>query len=446
MRTGAGPPDPYRKAIERLYGLERGKGALGLDGTRLLLDALGHPERGFLAVHVAGTNGKGSTCALLERCLRAAGLSTGLFTSPHLLDYRERVRVNGTAAPREAIERALARIESLPASAGRTFFEVTFALGCLHFAASGVEVAVLETGLGGRLDSTNVVEPALCVLTPIALDHMDMLGPTLEAIAGEKAGILKPGVPALAAAQEPAALSVLIARAREVNAPLAKVEDSARVVRVHTLDRTGTDVTLAVAPWGELRVRLGLLGHHQIANAVTAAAAFAALAPGIGPPAHARGIGSPALAEGLSRARWPGRFEASAREPRLFWDGAHNGSGARAAREAWRDVLGDPPGALVLGLSEDKDPAAVLGALEGPWRRVHAVAADSPRARSAADVTRLVRSAWPGVPVTECGAVADGVRSALTSLATGELAFATGSLFVVGEAMAATGEDALECL
>ena len=192
------PPDPYREALERLYGLERGnKGPFGLAGTRALLDDLGRPEEAFRSIHVAGTNGKGSTCALLERVLRASGLRTGLFTSPHLVDFRERIRVDGHATGPTAVARNLALLTAVPASTGRTFFEATFALGALAVGEARVDVAVLETGLGGRLDSTNVVHPVLSVITSIAFDHMRQLGNTLGAIATEKAGILKRSRPAV---------------------------------------------------------------------------------------------------------------------------------------------------------------------------------------------------------------------------------------------------------
>lgn len=443
MRMMAGPSDTYRQAIERLYGLERGKGALGLEGTRLLLDALGRPEEAFRSVHVAGTNGKGSTSTLLERSLRAAGLRTGLFTSPHLVDFRERMRVNGAMAPPESIERGLAKIESSGAAQGRTFFEVTFALACLHFAEQGVEVAVLETGLGGRLDSTNVVRPELCVLTAVGLDHTDMLGGTLGAIAGEKAGILKPGVPAVTAPQEPEAMAVLERRASELGVRLERAGDRARIVPPLTLGPGGAEFTLDLVPHGAMNAHLALLGRHQLENALSAAAAFAVLA---GEPAFEGQLRPEALLAGLARARWPGRFEICPADPRLVWDGAHNPAGARMAREAWREVLGDPAGVLVLGIAEDKDPAGMLDALAGPWRKVIAVSAAAARARPATEMRALVASAWPGVPVETATSVAEGVHQALDWLGPDERAFVSGSLFVVAEAMTATGLGAIECL
>ncbi len=431
-------PDRDREAIERLYGLERGnKGPFGLAGTRALLDDLGRPEGQFPSIHVAGTNGKGSTSALIERLLREGGMRTGLFTSPHLVDYRERIRIDGRAVPPGTVARLLERVGEAPSAGGRTFFEVTFALGALAFAERAVELAVLETGLGGRLDSTNVVLPALTVITPIGLDHTELLGDTLEAIAREKAGILKPGVAAVVAPQDPRALAVIEHQARVVGARVVPAWEVVPRHVVHALDGRGSDVAFEVKGVGEVRARLPLLGRHQVANAAVALAAVRTYAPTLS--AHD-------LARGLAHARWPGRFEAAPPEPRLFWDGAHNPQGAAMLRAAWREVLGDAPGALVLGLSEDKDADAMLAALQGPWRRVFAVAARSPRARPADDVAHRALAAWPGVSVTAAGSVADGVALALASLAPGELALACGSLFVVGEAMAAVGGGDLECL
>lgn len=373
--------------------------------------------------------------------LRAAGWRTGLFTSPHLVAFAERIRIDGRAASPEAIDRALARVESVPAGAPRTFFEACFGMACAIFEAGGVEFAVVEAGLGGRLDSTNVLEPALCVVTPIGLDHREILGDTLAAIAGEKAGILKPGVPAVTAEQDGDAARVLADAAGAAQAPLAAVGELVRIREIHALDAAGCDVTFDVRGHGDIRARLALVGRHQVDNAALALAAVARLPEGVPAADFAT-----AARAGLAAVRWPGRFEACPGEPRLWWDGAHNVQGAAVARAAWRDALGDPPGALVLGLAEDKDLPGLLAALAGPWRRVYAVAADSPRARPPAEVVAAVRAAWPGTTVVDAGSVAAGVRAALSSLAPGERVLVAGSLFVVGEAMAAHGAGDLSCL
>src|SRR5580765_1108543 len=210
-----------QSTLEALYGLERRKDKLGLDGTRALLAELDHPERTFRAVHVAGTNGKGSTCALIERALRAAGHRTGLFTSPHLVDFRERIRVDGRWADERRLGALLARVSGLPSAPGRTFFEIATALGFAWFAAEGVEWAVVEVGLGGRLDTTNVLDPEVCAITSIGLDHTEILGDTIEAIAAEKAGIVKPGVPVVLAPDvSPAARETIRRIAAACHAPL----------------------------------------------------------------------------------------------------------------------------------------------------------------------------------------------------------------------------------
>lgn len=426
------PADPYKEALERLYGLERGnKGPFGLEGTRALLADLGNPERAFQSIHVAGTNGKGSVCAMLERVLRALGWHTGLFTSPHLIDFRERIRIDGRKVAPEIVTRDLARIASVPAGRGRTFFEATFALGALAFSEAKVGVAVLETGLGGRLDATNVVTPSLCVITRIALDHQELLGDTLAAIAAEKAGILKPGIPAVVALQSEGVMEVIEARAREVGAPLHVVTEVSRIVGYHPDGPDGTEFTLDVNGLDQVRTRIGLLGPYQVGNAALAVAA-AVLFDGAATPDK--------VAEGLAAARWPGRLERSPRESRLWWDGAHNPDGAAMLRRAW----GDLPATLVLGMSADKEAAAMLAALAGPWTSVIAVAAASARALPAPALAAAVRKAWPGTPVVEAPSVTEGIAGALASNAGPVLA--CGSLFVVGEAMAAYGADELEQL
>ena len=390
--------------LEALYGLERRKDKLGLEGTRALLQALGNPQDRFRSVHVAGTNGKGSVCARVASVLRAAGWRTGLFTSPHLVDFRERIRVDGQWADADRLAARLEHIQSLPEGRDRTFFEVCTALAFDDFAAREVEWAVVEVGLGGRLDCTNVITPEVSVITSIGLDHTEILGDTIERIAAEKAGILKPGVPVVNGAQDPRAAEVVRRMAAGCGAPVV-VPDP--------------------APHGGAEVAAAL--NQRIAVAVIETLV-------------ARGLRIPAaaVATGLGAARWPGRFERCPSEPRLWWDGAHNPDGARALR-AWCEQLPLHPSMLVLALSRDKDAAAFLAALAPvlPARRVITTRSRSERARPPGDLAAIERAAgWSAETAPD---VAAGCRRAVERATPATPALLTGSLFAVGEAMEAYG-------
>ncbi|MFM8560360.1 MAG: bifunctional folylpolyglutamate synthase/dihydrofolate synthase, partial [bacterium] len=350
-----------QQRLEALWGLERRHPKFGLDGTRALLAGLGHPEARFASVHVAGTNGKGSVCAFVERVLRAAGQRTGLYTSPHLVSFRERIRVNGVCASEAQLHDGLDRIEALDAARDATFFEIATALAFDRFAQARVDWAVVEVGLGGRLDSTNVLNPAVCALTTIGLDHAELLGDTHAAIAAEKAGILKPGVPVVSAVEHDAAAAVIAERARAVGAPLVIARDVAEV-QVVAQGEWGTRLAVECAPWGRFQLQTRLHGSHQRDNARTALAILSNLAT------QGMSLGLEALREGFGEARWPGRLEPCPTRPRLWWDGAHNLDGMRRLGQAWIDDLGfAPPVAAVFAVGRDKDAPALL-------RRLHAFA------------------------------------------------------------------------
>ena len=395
-------------ALEALYGLERRRDKHDLAGTTALLGALGNPHHRFRSVHVAGTNGKGSVCALVERVLREAGHRTGLFTSPHLIDFRERIRVDGRWADEPWLERTLDRIAAMPEGKDRTFFEVCTALAFETFAEQRVEIAVVEVGLGGRLDCTNVITPEVSVITSIGLDHTEILGDTAEQIAFEKGGIIKPGVPVVIGGMAEGPRAVLEGLARE---------RGARVVPV-----AAPDVS---TPPGE-----------DTLGGVNRAIALATLAT-----LPARGIAVPpaSIARGLAAARWPGRLGRCPNEPRLWWDGAHNADGVRHLVSLWtgRDPRTRPP-VVVLALSSDKDAAALLSELRTafPEARLIATRSRSERAVAPADLARLatdagfVTEALPDVPAA--------VRRGL-ALAGDGIVLLTGSLFAVGEAMEAFG-------
>jgi dihydrofolate synthase/folylpolyglutamate synthase len=378
----------YEEMLQRLFALRRFGMRPGLAGVRALLAGLGHPERALCAVHVGGTNGKGSTTAFVEAALRAHGVRTGAFTSPHLLRFTERITIGGVELGRDQAADLAARV--LAVGGEFTFFEIVTAMAFVAFVERDVEVAVVEVGLGGRLDATNVLErPLATVVTSVGRDHTDVLGETLTAIAREKAGIWKPGVPAIFACDDEAAATVIAGEAARVGAPA---------------QRYGRDFDDAGLP------PLGLGGAHQRRNAALARRALASLPSQFRPSAQA-------LADGLARVRWPGRLEWLT--PTLLVDAAHNEEGARALAAA----LPAGPFTLILGVVADKDARAIADALAPRAARVIATAPPSARALPATALAQLV----PG---------ADSAPDLATALAMarGQVTVVAGSIFLVGEA------------
>ncbi len=335
----------------------------GLDHTRALAARLGSPQRRFPSVLVAGTNGKGSTCAVLEAALRAAGVRTGFYSSPHLVDVRERVRVAGALVPREEFAAdltAVRRASEEAAAAGEvegppTFFEALTLVAFRRFAAAEVDLAVLEVGLGGRLDCTNVVAPLLCVVTSLGLDHQEFLGETVESIAREKAGIFRPGVAAVTGAREGRGLETLRAEAERLGAHLRE-PGSWRIEREAAGWRlAGPGGVVALPP-------PGLPGEHQFGNAALAVRAALAL----------RSLGwripDSALREAVAAARWPGRLQRVLDSPATWLDGAHNPDGCEALARFAASL--PRPRALVFASMADKPHRAMAEALFGTFDRV----------------------------------------------------------------------------
>jgi dihydrofolate synthase/folylpolyglutamate synthase len=375
----------YDEMLQRLAALRRYGMRPGLESIRALLAAVGDPQRGLAVVHVGGTNGKGSTAAMIEAGLRAAGKRTGRYTSPHLLRFTERIALDGREIDRGRVAELGARV--LAVAGEHTFFDVATAMALLAFAEASVDVAVLEVGLGGRLDSTNVIErPLVAVVASVARDHTDVLGETLPLIAREKAGIWKRGVPALYACEDEAAARVL--------------EDEARGVGAAPIERFGRDFDDAALP------PVALAGAHQRRNAALARRALERLQ-----------VDARAIAEGLANVKWPGRLEALT--PTVLVDAAHNEEGARALAAAW------PAGewTLILGVVGDKDARAIVAPLAARATRVIVTAPPSPRALPPAELAKLVPHAT----------VAPDLAAAL-ALAGGERVVVAGSIFLVGEA------------
>ncbi|HZS01720.1 MAG TPA: Mur ligase family protein [Chloroflexota bacterium] len=398
---------------------------------RRLFELLGVAAPRHPVAVVAGTNGKGSTAAMLESILRAAGHRVGLYTQPHLHTYRERIQVDRAPIAPEVFAARLARVRAAvdalhaeaPALGAVTTYEATTALALLHFAEEQVDAAVLEIGLGGRLDAVNAVDAPVAVITPIGLDHTEVLGDTLAAIAAEKADIIKPGAIAVCAPQAPEALAV-VARTAAARAATFRLvgDDAAR--------REGTSILTPRATYANLR--LGLIGDHQWTNAAVAVAAAEALAD--------RGLALPAgaVAAGLARARWPGRLEVLTPGPPLVLvDGAHNPDGAAALAAALEAYFPAPRRLLVLGVSADKDLGGILAALAPVVGQVYATQAQHPRSAPREAIARAARAL--GLPVKTIPDVAAAIRFAQLQRRPGDLVVVAGSLYVVAEARAAFG-------
>jgi dihydrofolate synthase/folylpolyglutamate synthase len=388
----------YADALAWLYDTQTFGVKLGLENARRLFAAAGHPERRLKFLHVAGTNGKGSTCAMMDSVLRQAGRRSGLYTSPHLVDFRERIRVDGVMISSEATAEGLTLLRSAVEGWDQqpTFFEITTALAAWWFARSGVEVVVWETGMGGRLDATNVVQPSVTAITPIGMDHQRWLGDSLGAIAAEKAGIFKAGVPAVSSPQAAEAEAVLLQHAQ----------------------RVGCSLEFVVEPWNFSPI--GLAGEYQRWNAALAVRAL---------QLSGEEISDESLRRGLWEVQWPARFQFI--KPNLVIDGAHNVPAIDVLVETWRVRFGGRPARLVFGALRDKEVAALLPRLRNISEEIWLVPLRNERALTARELRPLAEFAG-FKKIHE-----SGLAAALAEApAGGELVLCAGSLFLAGEALA----------
>jgi len=450
----------YAETIQFLYDLRLFGAKFGLENTFKLAALAGNPQNQLRFIHVAGTNGKGSTCAMLESIYRVAGLRVGLFTSPHLVSFRERIQVNRELISENEVIRLVEALQPMlkefPASHHPTFFEVVTIMALKFFAEQKCDLVIWETGLGGRLDATNIVTPLASAITNVQFDHQQWLGDTLAKIAAEKAGIIKPGVPVITAADEPEALAVIEKTAREKHAPLIKV---AQASRLHAAAGTAA---------------LPLSGDHQRLNAALALAVVEALQSKI--PAN-----DSAIRTGLETVNWPGRLQLvqTQSDQNILLDGAHNVAGAKALREAlssWSSSFSlsggtlkrelqraglDRPSlrsfgaagtgtprkfTLILGVLQDKDWPQICRTLAPMAARIFTVPVSSERTADAHELAASCRAANPAVETVAC----ESLRAALDRTASDSLVIVTGSLYLVGEALellglspAAGGERAL---
>jgi len=402
----------YKQALVWLYGLQRFGIKLGLENTRRLLEeccsGVDLKRPAFAAasastrrvIHVAGTNGKGSVCAMIDSICRAQGYRTGLFISPHLVTFRERIRVNGEMIPEESVAAGLTMIRDLVADwdPHPTFFEVTTALALKHFGDAKIDIAILETGLGGRLDATNAVQSDVSVITPIALDHEKWLGHTLGEIAGEKAGIIKEGVLVVSASQRPEAEEVIRARAAECGSPVQFIN--------------GTYKSSPVA----------LRGEYQKQNAALAIAAI-----------HAANIqlDEKAIVRGLAAVEWPARFQRW--DERTIIDGAHNPGAARILAQTWQELFGDQKATLVLAILSDKDLLGICEELAPIAASIFLPKIRSERGTLPEELAKVISNIAPSLPCSITPTIEEGLALAR---AKPNPILITGSLHFAGEVLA----------
>ncbi len=428
----------YNLALDYLYSFvdyslkhssELAKADFNLDRMRALMAELGDPQNQYPTIHVAGTKGKGSVCALAASGLQAAGYQVGLYTSPHLLDYVERIQVNMEPISHvdlvdlvEQVKPAVARIPKL------TTFEITTAIGFLYFAKKKVDAAVIEVGLGGRLDATNVILPKTSIITSLSYDHMAVLGDTLVKIAGEKAGIIKPGVPVVIAPQKHEAMAVLLRIANERKAQYTLVgRDVTFEPLAHSLDGQSMRVTVSGTT---LTLSIPLLGSHQVQNAAVAAAALWNL--------RGQGIDIPdvSIQKGFAAVKWPARFEVVRREIPVIFDSAHNQDSFARLSQALDDYFPGRPVYLIFGASEDKNIPGMFAEIQPKVRRMFITKANHPRALDPQKISELAeQAAIPAELMPSIDAALD--RALAMSKKDGSIVLSAGSMFVTAEVMAA---------
>ncbi|HYV34310.1 MAG TPA: folylpolyglutamate synthase/dihydrofolate synthase family protein [Gemmataceae bacterium] len=455
-------PMTYEEAIQFWFGRVNyehrspGPSDLKLDRMHALLERLGNPHQTLRIIHVAGSKGKGSTSAMLAAILRQAGYRTGLFTSPHLSAIEERIQVDGSPISRNELAAIMTEVRPFveemdqrqPAGAiGVTFFEIATAVGFLHFARRRTEAVVLEVGLGGRFDSTNVCRPALAIITSISHDHTEQLGNTLASIAFEKAGIVKRGRPTLSGARDPEARAVIQRICRERASPLRELDVDIHYnhlpgeITAETTRLPRVRITTSRRPWPEME--LGLLGEHQAANAALAVAAVEELRQ------QGMHIGDAAVANGVAHVDWPARLEVVSRRPLVVLDCAHNIASIEALNDTLRQSF--PPAAgtngnvhggrrlLIFACSNDKDVAGIVQLLAPHF--AHAFMTRYTKSRRGVPPEQLVEL-WrrsSDHPATACATPAEAWQAARAAAQPHDLICITGSVYLAGELRAAFG-------
>lgn len=414
----------YTQCLNAMYSMRRFGIVLGLSTTRTILDGIGSPHQTFSAIHIAGTNGKGSVASALATIFRKAGYRVGLYTSPHLIRFNERICINGAPISDEKVVEAWEAVRSVPTGDREpTFFEFSTAMAFYAFGQAKVDWAIIETGMGGRMDATNVVTPAVSIITNISLEHKTYLGNTIAAITGEKAGIIKPGVPVVTGVTQKSARSVIEAVAAEKAAPLYLMGRDFRVRRLKNgrFSYTGMDHT-----WNGFEP--GLMGRHQVDNAALVLAAGELILR------QDSNLLKDHLQYGLAQNHWPGRLEKVSEKPLVILDGAHNLMAAKRLGRFLNDDLAGRRITLVAGILDDKPYAAILKEMLGPCERLIITQAKIDRSLPADALEAVARPLVSRIEVVND--VGKALRHAIATSGPEDAVCVAGSLYVVGEAKA----------
>ena len=426
---------PLTRRLDELYRFERSGMRLGLEGIEHLLDSAGRPDRAFPSALIGGTNGKGSTAAHLASILRASGKRVGLYTSPHLIRFHERIRVDGAEISDDALEALLHKWWPRYEATKPSFFEATTALGFDHFAAERVDFTVAEVGLGGRLDATNILQPRVSVITTIALDHAEILGPTLARIAREKAGIVKPGGTLVLGVRSGDGQDAILEDAAAKGARVLRLGRDARYA-ARAVDPAGTSFRLTTSSFQGM-LRTPLIGVHQARNAALAALAAESILAGEG--VAARDIAS-AIAAGIEATHWPARAELVPGDPPVLFDAAHNIEGAQAIAATAATLFGGRPLAVVAAFSRDKEHAAILRALGKAATRFTLTQFAGERATPAGQLLAAAPSRHHEAEIVPDAREAIDRARAWARARKGAV-LVTGSFFLIGEVMSHLRQD-----
>lgn len=415
----------YDRCLDTMYALGRFGIVLGLDTMTAILEKLGNPHKAMKCIHVAGTNGKGSVVSTLSHILHKAGYTTGLYTSPHLVTFNERIAINNeNISDDEVIEAYYAVEKANTGERSATFFEIATAMAFYMFKKKNVDYALIETGMGGRLDATNIVSPILSIITNISLEHKDYLGSTLTAIAGEKAGIIKPGIPVVSGVRQPSVVSVIEETARENEAPCYLFKKAFNVRRSSVKGRftySGIHHT-----WTDMETKL--LGRHQADNAALSLAACEVLMDQI------PGLEEQVIREGLTETRWAGRLEVVSEKPTVLVDGAHNLMAINTLADFLKETYPGKTITLLTGILDDKAYDAMFKRLLPLCRRVILVKAQSERSIDPKNLMEVASQLCEDARIIED--IPEAIQFARENSSPDDVICISGSLYVVGEAKA----------